>query len=56
MLPAIAAGDWLLVDPLVAAGPARAPSSSSASRLGEALAIKRVAGRGGDRVRSAAAT
>ena len=50
MVPAILPGDWLVVSPL----PTRWPSPGSVvvfrEPLGETLAIKRVAARGGDRV------
>jgi signal peptidase I len=50
MVPAILPGDWLVVSPL----PTRWPGPGSVvvfrEPLGETLAIKRVAARGGDRV------
>ena len=51
MLPAIAPGDWLLVDPTTAPlAASRDRSWSSASRTPATLAIKRVAAGPGDRV------
>ncbi len=53
MVPAIAPGDWLVVSPL----PTRWPGVGSVvvfrEPLGETLSIKRIAARGGDRVRYA---
>lgn len=50
MVPAIVPGDWLVVSPL----PSRWPDIGSVvvfrEPLGETLAVKRVAARGGDRV------
>ena len=50
MVPAILPGDWLIVSPL----PTRWPGTGSVvvfrEPLGETLAIKRVAARGGERV------
>lgn len=54
MAPAILPGDWLVVNPLVRRWPARGAVVVFREPLGETLAIKRVAGRGGDRVPFAA--
>lgn len=50
MLPAIAPGDWLLVDPTIARWPRRGAIVVFRDPEGEALAIKRVTARPGDRV------
>ena len=50
MAPAIAPGDWLLVDPTVARWPRRGSVVVFREPDGDALAIKRVAARPGDRV------
>lgn len=50
MLPAIAPGDWLIVDPTVRRWPRRGAIVVFREPAGEALAIKRVAARPGDRV------
>jgi signal peptidase I len=54
MVPAIKPNDWLVVNPLVSRWPARGAVVVFREPLGEALAIKRVAARGGDRVPFAA--
>jgi signal peptidase I len=50
MVPAIAPGDWLVVSPLPSRWPAVGSVVVFREPLGETLAIKRVAARGGDRV------
>ena len=50
MRPAIEAGDWLLVDPTVAAWPRRGSIVVFREPDSDELAIKRVAARPGDRV------
>ena len=50
MRPAIEPGDWLLVDPTVAAWPRRGSVVVFREPDSDELAIKRVAGRPGDRV------
>ena len=50
MAPAILPGDWLIVNPLVAGWPGRGAVVVFREPLGDTLAIKRVAGRVGDRV------
>jgi signal peptidase I len=50
MRPAIEPGDWLLVDPTVAAWPRRGSIVVVREPDSDELAIKRVAGRPGDRV------
>lgn len=50
MAPAIADGDWLLVDPTVTRWPRRGSIVVFHEPDGGALAVKRVAGRPGDRV------
>lgn len=50
MAPAIRAGDWLLVDPTVTRWPRRGSIVVFREPTGRALAVKRVAGRPGDRV------
>jgi signal peptidase I len=50
MLPAIAPGDWLLVDPTVRRWPRRGTVVLFREPDGGDLAVKRVAGRPGDRV------
>jgi signal peptidase I len=50
MLPAIEPGDWLLVDPTVGRWPRRGSVVIFREPLGGDLAIKRVAGRPGERV------
>jgi signal peptidase I len=50
MRPAIEPGDWLLVDPTVAGWPRRGTVVVFREPDTEELAIKRVAGRPGDRV------
>lgn len=50
MLPAIAPGDWLLVDPTVVRWPRRGTIVVVREPDSGALAIKRIAGRPGDRV------
>jgi signal peptidase I len=50
MTPAIADGDWLLVDPTVVRWPRRGSVVVFREPDGGALAVKRVAGRPGDRV------
>jgi signal peptidase I len=50
MRPAIEPGDWLLVDPTVAAWPRRGTVVVFREPDSDELAIKRVAGRPGDRV------
>ena len=54
MVPAIQPNDWLVVSPIVSSWPARGTVVVFREPLGEALAIKRVAARGGDRVKFAA--
>ncbi len=54
MVPAIQPNDWLVVNPLVSRWPARGAVVVFREPLGETLAIKRVAARGGDRVKFAA--
>jgi signal peptidase I len=51
MLPAIHPGDWLLVDPTTRRWPRRGTIVVFREPGGEALSIKRVAGRPGDWVR-----
>ena len=50
MLPAIAPGDWLLVDPTTRHWPRRGSVVVFREPETDELAIKRVRGRGGDRV------
>ena len=50
MLPSIEPGDWLLVNPLVAAWPRVGSVVVFREPLSGTLAIKRVAARPGDRV------
>ena len=50
MVPAIAPGDWLVVNPSTTRWPAIGSVVVFREPLGEALAVKRVAARGGDRV------
>jgi signal peptidase I len=50
MAPAILPGDWLIVNPLVVRWPARGAVVVFKEPLGETLAIKRVAARGGEHV------
>jgi signal peptidase I len=50
MLPAIAPGDWLLVDPTVVRWPRRGSVVVFEDPLDGGLSIKRVAARGGERV------
>ncbi len=50
MAPAVADGDWLLVDPTVVRWPRRGTIVVFREPDGGALAVKRVAGRPGDRV------
>ena len=50
MVPALAPGDWLLVDPTVVRWPKRGSIVVVREPDGGDLAIKRVAGRPGDRV------
>jgi signal peptidase I len=50
MRPAIEPGDWLLVDPTVARWPRRGSVVVFREPMTDTLAIKRVAGRPGDRV------
>jgi signal peptidase I len=50
MVPAILPGDWLVVNPLTARWPDLGSVVVFREPLGETLAIKRVAARGGDRV------
>lgn len=50
MAPAILPGDWLVVNPLVTRWPSRGTVVVFREPFGETLAIKRVAGRAGDRV------
>jgi signal peptidase I len=54
MVPAIRPGDWLVVNPLVTRWPENGAVVVFREPLGETLAIKRVAARGGDRVKFAA--
>jgi signal peptidase I len=53
MVPAIAPGDWLLVDPTVARWPRRGSVVVFREPDTDELAIKRVAARPGDRIRYA---
>ena len=53
MLPAIEPGDWLVVNPRVAAWPARGAVVVFREPISEALAVKRVAAGPGERVRFA---
>jgi signal peptidase I len=53
MVPAILPGDWLVVNPLVAAWPKPGTVVVFHEPLSETLAIKRVAARTGDRVQFA---
>jgi signal peptidase I len=53
MVPAVRPGDWLVVNPLVRRWPERGAVVVFREPLGETLAIKRVAGRAGDRVQFA---
>jgi signal peptidase I len=53
MAPAILPGDWLIVNPLVGRWPPPGSVVVFREPLGDTLAIKRVVGRGGDRVRFA---
>jgi hypothetical protein len=50
MLPALAPGDWLLVDPTTRRWPRRGAVVVVREPLGGALAVKRVAARPGERV------
>jgi signal peptidase I len=50
MLPAIAPGDWLLVDPTVRRWPRRGSIVVFREPETGALAVKRIAGLGGDRI------
>ncbi len=50
MAPAVRDGDWLLVDPTIARWPRRGTIVAFREPDGGALAVKRVAGRPGDRV------
>lgn len=50
MVPAIRPGDWLVMSPLTSRWPRRGSVVVFREPLGETLAIKRVAARGGDRV------
>jgi signal peptidase I len=50
MVPAVEDGDWLLVDPTVTRWPRRGTIVVFREPDGGALAVKRVAGRPGDRV------
>jgi signal peptidase I len=50
MVPSIRPGDWLVVSPLPTRWPAAGSVVVFREPLGETLAIKRVAARGGDRV------
>jgi hypothetical protein len=50
MLPAIAPGDWLLMDPTIRRWPRRGTVVVFREPGGESLSIKRVAGRAGDQV------
>ena len=50
MVPAVMPGDWLIVNPLAAAWPGKGAVVVFREPLGETLAIKRIAARGGDRV------
>ena len=50
MVPAIAPGDWLVVNPSTTRWPAIGSVVVFREPLGEALAVQRVAARGGDRV------
>lgn len=50
MLPAIQPGDWLVVNPLVGAWPRRGAVVVFREPMSDALAIKRVAARPGERV------
>jgi signal peptidase I len=50
MRPAIAPGDWLLVDPTLGGWPRRGSVVVFREPMTDGLAIKRVAGRPGDRV------
>jgi signal peptidase I len=50
MRPAIEAGDWLLVDPTVKSWPRRGSVVVFREPDSDVLAVKRVAGRPGDRV------
>ena len=50
MLPAIRPGDWLLVDPTVARWPRRGAVVLFRDPLDDALSLKRVAARPGERV------
>jgi signal peptidase I len=50
MAPAVADGDWLLVDPTIGRWPRRGAIVVFHEPDGGALAVKRVAGRPGDRV------
>ena len=51
MRPAIEPGDWLLVDPTVARWPRQGSIVVFREPVSDELAVKRVAGRPGDRVR-----
>jgi signal peptidase I len=53
MLPAIEPGDWLVVNPRMAAWPARGAVVVFRDPISDELAIKRVAARPGERVRFA---
>ena len=50
MLPAIAAGDWLLVDPTIRRWPRRGTAVLFREPETGELALKRIAGLGGDRI------
>jgi signal peptidase I len=50
MLPTLAPGDWLLVDPTTRRWPRRGSIVVVREPLGGGLAVKRIAGRPGDRV------
>ena len=50
MVPAIRPGDWLIVSPLATRWPRTGSVVVFREPLGETLAVKRVAARGGDRV------
>ena len=50
MLPAVAAGDWLLVDPTIRRWPRRGSIVLFREPETGELAVKRVAGLGGDRI------
>jgi signal peptidase I len=54
MAPALLPGDWLLLDPTTVRWPRRGSIVVFREPDSDVLAIKRVAARGGDRVRTAA--